>query len=223
MPLVALLGLVHLRITLTRTVLGRAGRCNQRDINDRASLEHQAFGDQGGVDRGQQLNAQVVLFKQVAKAHDGGRVVHSDQACIEAAELAVKRRVVQNFFHRRIGQAKPLLQKMDVPHGLDGKARTAAFGARARRREQLDQTHQFPPRKTKLISSRNTRFRVRLVASSNPLEERLIFFIVQRLSGRDRCQGLQRFPRRAYWLDGMLAALMATPINWWPSTSILRY
>ena len=50
-PLIALLGLMHIRISLALTVLGQAWRCNQRCINDRAGLEHQAFGDQGGVDR----------------------------------------------------------------------------------------------------------------------------------------------------------------------------
>jgi len=145
-PLVAFLGLVHLRIPLARTVLGRAGRCNQRGINDRAGLEHQAFGDQGGVDRGQQLNAQVVLFKQVAKAQDGGLVRQPGHAGIKMGELAVKRGVVQGLFHRWIRQTEPLLQEVDAQHGLEGKARTAAFGARARRRKWLDQTHQFCPR-----------------------------------------------------------------------------
>jgi hypothetical protein len=148
-PLVAFLGLVHLRITLTRAVLGRAGRCNQRGINDRAGLEHQAFGDQGGVDRGQQLNAQVVHFEQVTKAQDGGLIRHSGHASIEVGELAVKRRVMQGLFHRRIRQAEPLLQKVDAQHGLYCKGRAATFGARARRCERLYQTHQFSPRNNK--------------------------------------------------------------------------
>ena len=75
------------------------------------------------------------------------RVVrHTGHASIEAGELAVKRGVVQSLFHRRIGQAEPLLQEVDAQHGLDGKARTTAFGACARRLKWLDQTHQFCPR-----------------------------------------------------------------------------
>ena len=48
---------------------------------------------------------------------------------------------------------EPLLQEVNAQHSLDGKARAAAFGASARRREWLDQTHQFCPRddKTHLI------------------------------------------------------------------------
>jgi hypothetical protein len=82
----------------------------------------------------------------VAKAQDSGLVGHSDQASIEMGELAVKRCVVQGLLHRRVRQAKPLLQEVDAQHGLDYKSWTAAFSARARRREGLDQAHQFSPR-----------------------------------------------------------------------------
>jgi len=148
-PLVALLGLVHLRISLTRAVLGRAGCCNQSGIHDRTSLEHQAFGDQGGVDRGQQLSAQVVLFEQVTKAQDRAFIGQAGDAPIELRKLAVQRDVMQSLFHGRIRQTKPLLQEVNAQHGLDGKGWTAAFGARARRCKRLDQTHQFPPRNNK--------------------------------------------------------------------------
>jgi len=148
-PLIALLGLVHLRIPITRAVLSRAVRCNKRGIDDRTSLEHQAFGDRGGVDRGKQLNALAVLFEQVAKAQDSGLIRHAGHASIETGELAVKRGVVQCLFHRRIRQAEQLLQKVNAQHGLDGKGWTAAFGARARRCERLDQAHQFSPRNNK--------------------------------------------------------------------------
>ena len=66
-PLVAFLGPVHLCVPLARTALDRAKRCIQRAINDRVGFEHQTLGDQGSVDRGQQLNAQVGLFKQVTR------------------------------------------------------------------------------------------------------------------------------------------------------------
>ena len=42
-PLIAFLGLVHLRVTLTRAVLGKAGCGNQGGIHHRAGLKHQAF------------------------------------------------------------------------------------------------------------------------------------------------------------------------------------
>jgi hypothetical protein len=144
-PLVALLDLVHLRITLTHAVLGRARHCNQRGIDGRSGLEHQAFGDQGGVDRDQQLNAQGVLFEQVAKAQDGGLVRHSGHAWVKAGEHAVMRRVLQCPFHGWVRQTEPLIQEVDA-YRHKGKDRTTAFGARTSRCERLEQPKQFPPR-----------------------------------------------------------------------------
>lgn len=143
---VALLDLVHLRSPLNRSVLGRDGHCNQSGIQDCTSLEHQAFGDQGGVDRGQQLNAQVVLFDQVAKANDGSFIKYSGHASVETGELAVKGGVVQYLFHRWIRQTEPLLQEVNAQRRLEGKGRVAAFCARAIQRERLDPTQQLPPR-----------------------------------------------------------------------------
>ena len=70
-PLVAFLGLVHLRVTLTRAVLGGAGRCDQSGINDRACFEQQAPLDQIGVHGGKNLRGQVVGFKQLAESENG--------------------------------------------------------------------------------------------------------------------------------------------------------
>eukprot|EP00952_Eustigmatos_sp_NYUAD-ZCMA_P003416 14924-Eustigmatos_ZCMA.PRE.1 len=73
-PLIALLRLVHLGVAFTRTVLGRTGCGNQRGIDHRATLEHQALGRERGIDRGQQLQAQAVALQQMAKAQDGALV-----------------------------------------------------------------------------------------------------------------------------------------------------
>ena len=85
-------------------------------------LENQAFGDQGGVDRGQQLNAQIVLFEQVAEAQDGGLMWHGGHASIETGKFAVRRGDVQCLFHRRIRQTEPLLQELNAQHGLEGNS-----------------------------------------------------------------------------------------------------
>jgi len=57
-PLVALLGLVHLGVPLPHAVLGGAECRNQGGVNYRAGLERQSLGGQCGVDGGQQLDAQ---------------------------------------------------------------------------------------------------------------------------------------------------------------------
>jgi len=74
MPLVPFLGLVHLGVALPVLVLGGTGSCNQRGVYHRAFPEHQAFVGECGVDRGQDLFGQLVLFQQVAKAQDADPV-----------------------------------------------------------------------------------------------------------------------------------------------------
>lgn len=64
-PLFALPGLVHLRVSLATAVLGRARRRNQRGAAGRALPEHQILLGQGGVDRGQHLLDQTMLLEQM--------------------------------------------------------------------------------------------------------------------------------------------------------------
>ena len=71
MPLVALLGLVHLRVALAFAILGRAGCCNQRGVDGRAVFERQPFGGQRAVDGGQYLQAELVLFERWGKRRMG--------------------------------------------------------------------------------------------------------------------------------------------------------
>jgi hypothetical protein len=66
-PLVALPGLAHLGVPLTAAVLGGTGRGNQCGVHHSYGLEHQTSGGKGCITSGQQLDAQVVLFRQIAK------------------------------------------------------------------------------------------------------------------------------------------------------------
>ena len=69
-PLISLLGLVHLGVTLALVVLGRTGRRNQRGIHHSAGPEHQATINELGIHSGQNLLAQPMLFEQVAKTQE---------------------------------------------------------------------------------------------------------------------------------------------------------
>ena len=60
---------------------------------------------------------------------------------------------MQGFFRGRIGQAKPLLHELNVKDTFDLEGRAAALGACVRRREWLDQTHQFPQETINLIKN----------------------------------------------------------------------
>jgi hypothetical protein len=97
-PLVALLGLMHLRVALAGAVLGRTGRGNQRGIDHRTALEQQALGRQRGVDRPQYVDAELVSFEQVTKPQDA-HAIRKALGAREASEVAVQRRLEQGFFH----------------------------------------------------------------------------------------------------------------------------
>ncbi len=111
-PLVTLLGLVHIGVSLARAVLSGAGRGNQVGIDHGTNFTHQTLGRQGGVDGGPQLDAQVFLFEQVAESQDGRLVGQSHAARVEFDKLAIQRDVMQGIFHIRIAQTKPLLQEV---------------------------------------------------------------------------------------------------------------
>jgi hypothetical protein len=145
MPLVALLRLVHFGVTGARTVLGGTGGGNQSGIDHRALFEQQAFGRQRGVDGGQDLNAQVVSFEQVAKAQDGalvGQVVFSH---IQLCKFTKQQCVVERLFHGRVRQVEPLLEEVNAQHGVHCKRRATSLctGLRGMRRNQR---YQFGPR-----------------------------------------------------------------------------
>jgi len=173
-PLAALLGLMHLRVALAFVVLGRTGRCNQGGVHHRAGLEHQSAINQFGIDSRQYLRAQVVLLEPVSKAQDCAFIRQSGDARIELGKLAVQRDVMQGLFHGRVGVSKELQQQMNAQHHLSGKRRALRLASRRMRRNQ---GQQLRPRNHQVLSSRNSRLRVRLVTSSNPVVARLICFI----------------------------------------------
>ena len=92
-PLIALLGLVHLfRIALTSLVLGRAGCCDQGGIHDRALTHRHPSLAQVILERFKDRLAQVVLLQQVAEAEN------------------------RDLIRRWIAQRIPLLPQVDAQH-----------------------------------------------------------------------------------------------------------
>ncbi|AAW76345.1 unknown protein [Xanthomonas oryzae pv. oryzae KACC 10331] len=74
-PLVALLGLMHLRVARTIGILGRTGRSDQRRIDDRARPQALPLARQMGVDRFQHPSGNAVGFQQTAKVENRGLVL----------------------------------------------------------------------------------------------------------------------------------------------------
>ena len=142
-PLVALLGLVHLRVALALAVLGRAGRGNQGRINGRSILERQTFTRQGGIDGGHQHLAQRIGFEQMTESQNRALIRQSGGPRIKLGKLTVQGHIMQRLFHGGIAQAKPLLQEVNPQHRLNGKGRAASL---ARRCKRLDHFNQLAPR-----------------------------------------------------------------------------
>lgn len=147
MPLVAFLGLTHLRIPLTILVLGGTGRINEGGVNDRASPEHEPLGCECGVNHQQHLCCQLMLFKEVAEAQQGALIRYTPIPQIQARELPVQGNVVQGFFHSRVRQTKPLLKEVDAQQQFRRVRRPTCLAGRHMRH---DLRHKFRPRNNAL-------------------------------------------------------------------------
>lgn len=142
-PLVALLGLVHLRVPLAAAVLGRTGGVDQGGIDGGTGPEHQPPRGEQLIDQLQHGGGQPVLFQQVPEAQDGALVGQALRTRINADERAIQGHVVQGLFHRRIGVPEPLLQEVNPQHQLAGKRRPTRRGFSQVVR--LYQRHQLAP------------------------------------------------------------------------------
>ena len=114
-PLMALLRLSHLGIALLVFVLGRTRRRNQRGIDDRSASSTGPFSDSTALTSAKIATARS-CFQQMPEAKNGAFVRHHIFEGIQSGKLPQQRNVVQRFFHRRIGVAKPLLHEVNPQH-----------------------------------------------------------------------------------------------------------
>ena len=187
---------MHLRITLTRTVLGRARCSNQCGVNNRSCLEQQTPLGQGGVDGRHDLKTQVVGFEKMKDPQNGGLIGQACGTGIKSSKFTVQRRVMQRLFLRWVRQAKPLLQKMDMQHGFHGKSWASTFGASTTGCVVLNQTHQFRPgyNQVHLVEERAPAgsFCDKLKSGGGKADFFHIRLTYQHLT---QCQGFQSFPK----------------------------
>ena len=127
-PLVALLGVAHLRITLALFVLGRACGIDDGGIHNRATADLQAVLLQIVLDQYEQLLAELVRFQQMTELSDRGLTPHRLPAQIDTDEAPHRRRVVQALLGRRVGQVEPVLQKVNPEHPLDADRAASGDG-----------------------------------------------------------------------------------------------
>jgi hypothetical protein len=137
-PLVALLGLVHLRVTFTRTVLGGTGRGDDGRVHDAAALEHQALARQVGIDFLKEVIGQVIGLQQMAKVQDGC-FIRDRLGQVQSREAAHARDLVQRLFHRRIAQGEPVLHQVYPKHRVQRIRPATTSGHRVVGLNQLEQ------------------------------------------------------------------------------------
>ena len=129
-PLVALLGLVHLRIPFPLIVLGGTGRRDQGGIDDRALPHRHAPMAEVSLDGLKDLLPQLVFLQQVAEGQDRGLIWDPVTDQLDAGKTPHGGDLDQGLFHRRVAERVPVLQKMDPQHGGQRIGRPASFFAR---------------------------------------------------------------------------------------------
>jgi len=97
-PLLALGGLMHLRVALALSVLGRTRCADDRRIDDRALADLDAVVRQIRVHPRQQLLAELVPLQQMTELADRRLIRSRLLAQIDAREPAHRFRVVQRLF-----------------------------------------------------------------------------------------------------------------------------
>ncbi len=143
-PLIALAGLVHVRVALLLFVLGRTRRIDDTGVNDGAPGYLQPVFLKVLIDQVEQVVAQVMFLHQMAEFTDRCLVRHRLPAKVNPDEPAQGAGVVKGFLDSRIGQIEPVLDEVDSQHTFDSdRPATSALGLRV---ERLDGFRQFFPR-----------------------------------------------------------------------------
>ena len=143
-PLVALLGLVHIGVARLVLVLGRTGRGDDGRIDDRAGAHQQPLLAQVRVDLVEQRPREVVGLQQAAELQQRRGVGHRLARQVDAHEVAQRLAVVQRILQRLVGQAVPLLQAVHAQH--PGNPDRLATNAPALGVQRLNHRHQPRPR-----------------------------------------------------------------------------
>ena len=126
-PLIALLGLVHLRIPLACVALSGTGRDDQGGIDDRALSHRHAHVAEVSFEGLKDLFAQPVLFQQMAKGQNRGLIRAPVSDHVDADKATHRGHLDQGLFHGWITQGVPLLQQMNPEHRCHRVGRTSSL------------------------------------------------------------------------------------------------
>lgn len=138
-PLVALLGLMHLGVAGFLFILGRGRDSDQRGIDNRAAGDLDTIGLKQCPHLGEHLLAEVVFFEQVSEFQQGRGIRDAFPAQIETAEFPEHRDVVHGVFSGFIGQVEPVGHPVHAQHPLQSNRRPAVASLRVVRFNQRAQ------------------------------------------------------------------------------------
>ena len=126
-PLVAFLGLVHFRITLSFLVL--SGRCGVDNgcIHNGATSHHKPCLLESFLDVIEDCLTKVMLFQQMPKLQQGGRVRNLLLQEVDSYEAPHGVTIVDRILEAFIRQVEPDLKQVHPEHNLDSAWRTAAL------------------------------------------------------------------------------------------------
>ena len=179
MPRVPLPRLLHLGIARLRRILRRAGRGDDRRVDDRPALQQQPLRGEQLLDRLEDRRGQPVLLEQVAEAQDRRLVGHHVVPELDAGEPPHRLAVVDRVLGLRVGEIEPLLQEVDPQHLLEPQRLPPLPGLRIVRLDQREQLRPrdhgvhlgqepLPPRHLALLAPRDARERPLLTHPQPP-------------------------------------------------------
>ena len=124
-PLVSLLGLMHLWIALTLLILGRGRRGDDRRIHHRAFSEQQAVDGQRLVDSRKEALGQLMLLRQATKLEQGRGIGGSFTREVNADKSPDGLTVVKGVFGAFVGETEALLGNLHSQHAFQSNRLTA--------------------------------------------------------------------------------------------------
>lgn len=126
-PLIALLGLLHLGISLHFFVFGGAGSGDQGGISGHPLSHSHALSTEVLFDDFNNLIAQRVLLKQVAGGQDRCHIWNTVTDQIVSCNASHGGNINHGLLHSLVVERIPLLQQMDAQHRYQWIRRTATL------------------------------------------------------------------------------------------------
>lgn len=119
LPFIALLCLMHLRITFALLILSGFWCCYKACINNSAAMHHKTGFIEAAVDIGKKFLAKLICFKHMSELKQGSRIRHLLFMEIYMHKGTHSVTVVDRILDSFIGQIKPYLHEIHAKHGFN--------------------------------------------------------------------------------------------------------